>query len=148
MSKNNSEFAARLLAVQACYEMLQTKRALKLLVEEYLERGLEIDGEYEAKAKPKPSLFKEIIKQLDENLGQSLSLFEEHARTSEKDVESLLKAIALCGITELHNNHKVETALIIDEYLNVTHCFYEKGQVSYINGILDAVKQNARNAVA
>ncbi len=134
--KATPEFAARLMAVQACYEMLSTQRALKVLVDDYIGRGLEVDEDLEIKAKPKSSLFKFILSNLDENLGQANDQFKAHTKDTTKEVEPLLKAIALCGLSEMLAQ-KEDNAIIINDYLNVTHSFYEQGQVSFINGVLD-----------
>lgn len=141
--KTTPEFVARLMAAQACYEMLSTKRALRLLVYDYLERGLEVDEDLKITTKPKVSLFKKIIEALDENLAEINEKFQSLTTESEKDIEPLLKAIAFCGLSEL-KTQKEDSALIINDYLNVTHGFYEKGQVSFINGLLDnAAKKRA-----
>lgn len=135
--KATPEFAARLMAVQACYEMLSTQRALKVLVDDYMQRGLEVDEELEIKAKPKSALFKNIIKALDETLAETHEQFKSFTKESEKEVEPLLKAIAYCGLCEIQTQ-KEDSAIIINDYLNVTHSFYEQGQVSFINGVLDS----------
>ncbi len=145
---NSSEFAARIMAVQACYEMLHTKRPLKILINEYLERGLEIDTEsfqeqgVTVNTKAHKALFKKIILTLNEQLGNVEEILEAHVKKKEdkkKEIEPLLKAIALCGICEILAHQEYDTAIIIDDYLNVTHGFYEQNQVSFLNGILDSV---------
>lgn len=134
--KTTPEFAARLLAVQACYEMLSTKRALKLLIDDYIERGLEVDENIEIKTKPKSSLFKVIMTSLDENLAETNELFKKLTQDSDKEIENLLKSIAFCGLSEIKAGLN-DRPIIINDYLNVTHSFYEQGQVSFINGVLD-----------
>ncbi len=135
--KMTPELAARLMAVQACYEMLSTRRALKVLIDDYIQRGLEVDEENNVKVKPKSALFKTIITDLDGHLAKVDEVFKECTKENSKDVEPLLKAIAYCGLSEIITK-KQDKGLIINDYLNATHSFYEQGQVSVINGILDS----------
>ena len=62
----------------------------------------------------------------------------------EKEIDPLLKSILLCGVTELLSHQDIDAPIIIDDYLNVTHAFYEKQQVSFVNGILDKVASTLR----
>lgn len=143
--KMTPELSARLMAVQACYEMLSTQRALKVLIDDYLQRGLEVHEDSDIKTKPKNALFKTIITDLDENLAKVDETFKECTKENIKDVEPLLKAIAFCGLSEIITG-KEDKALIINDYLNATHSFYEQGQVSVINGILDTASANLKTA--
>lgn len=56
----------------------------------------------------------------------------------DKSPEPLLMAIICCALAEILVHQDIDKALIIDDYLNITHGFYEKNTVSFINGILDS----------
>ena len=43
--KNNKEYIARLMAVQACYQMVHNRKPVQEVIEEYLESGLKTDDE-------------------------------------------------------------------------------------------------------
>ncbi len=171
MSKNkanNKELSARLMAVQAYYQALQNKTPARLLAAEFLERGLETD-EGEEIAAPHGGLFKKILFSLDErsleineilnaNINKNevpviaIVVEEEEGEDQEekptpppeKEIEPLLKSILLCGVCELLAHQEIDAALIINDYLNVTHAFYEKQQVSFVNGVLDKVSSLLR----
>ena len=55
-----------------------------------------------------------------------------------RDFEPLLKAILICGVAEILAN-KVDSPIIINDYLNVAHGFYGQGEVNLVNAILDSV---------
>ncbi len=146
---NNKELAARFLAVQACYEMFQTGKSLRVSMNEYLDRGLQMDDGEEGIETTEPSrtLFKKILSSLHERLSDVEDVFQGHMAqkaNADKETEPLLKAILFCGICEILAHQDIDAPLIMDDYLNVTHGFYEKGQVSLVNGVLDTLSKNLR----
>ena len=50
----------------------------------------------------------------------------------------------MCGAWELLAHAEADTALIIAEYLNVAHAFYDQGEAKLIHAILDQVKAAIR----
>jgi len=156
--KQNKEFISRLMAVQACYQMIHNKKAMKLIIDEYLESGLKTDDEPEEgeekvaqpeeleaiKILPHGGLLKKILLNLEERRTEIEDIVKAHI-SSEKDVEPLLYSIILCGVCELLQHIKTDSPLIVNDYLNVTHEFYPKSQVSFVNGILDSVAKAVRD---
>ena len=55
--------------------------------------------------------------------------------------EHLLHSILLAGTYELMAHHDVDQPIIINDYLNVAHAFYSKGEVSMVNAILDTMRK-------
>ena len=51
----------------------------------------------------------------------------------------------MCAACELLINTQIDTPIIINDYLNVAHGFFEQGEVTLINAILDKVAKSARN---
>ncbi len=125
------------------------------------------EGEEEI-VKPQGALFKRILLSLDSRLGDIGEILAANVNKKEapviivekddneeeqeneandevkppppeKEIEPLLKAILLCGVAELLSHQDIDKALIINDYLDVTHSFYEKQQVSFVNGVLDKV---------
>ncbi|MGH1375990.1 MAG: transcription antitermination factor NusB [Alphaproteobacteria bacterium] len=154
------EFAARLMAVQAYYQTLQNKKPIKSVIPEYLERGaVHVDNEEDGDEgddtlKPQGTLFKKILSDLDQRLAEVDEIVHANLNakiqrpkkdeegvfeTFTKEPEPLLKAILFCAVCELLCNLDEDTPLIINDYLNVTHGYYERQQVSLVNGILDKV---------
>lgn len=173
---NNKELSARLLAVQAYYEVLHNEKPLCLVIEECLERGLRLDDNDEL-APPQSSLFKKILTSLDTRLaeiddilaanvhkkeGPAPVIVADDSETNdnkdvvapdegpaspppEKKMEPLLKSILLCGICELLEHQDIDSPIIINDYLNVTHAFYEQQQVNFVNGVLGKVASVLRD---
>jgi len=150
-NKINKEFVSRLMAVQAFYQIIHNKKPMRIVVDEFLVRGLETDEEHSNTAsdikllemKPNGGLFKKILFNLDERLPEIEEILKAH--TKDKSLESLLKSILLCGICEILVNTETDAPIIVNDYLNVTHEFYDQGQVAFVNGILDAVSRLVRD---
>jgi N utilization substance protein B len=156
--KQNKEYISRLMAVQACYQGIYNKKAIKLVIDEYLEDGLKTDDEPEdgqeqealpeeveaIKILPHGGLLKKILLGLEERRDEIEDIVKAHI-TSPKDVEPLLYSILLCGVCELLQHIKTDTPIIVNDYLNVTHEFYPKSQVSFVNGILDSAAKTLRD---
>lgn len=156
----NKELSARLMAVQACYQMSQNQRPIRMIAEEYLARKEHLDVDFDLLPKPHNTLFKRILISLDERLAEINEIVSAHLpkkksktekegeegehTSAQKEMEPLLKAIITCGVAEILCHDDIETALIIDDYLNVTHSYYEKQQVALINGVLDNVAKLLR----
>ncbi len=142
----NKELSARIMAVQAYYEITQNKKPIRITVQEHLERDQYIDIDGEELPKPHGGLFKRILFSVDDRHVEVEGVLSTHypPKESGKEMEPLLKSILVCGITEILVHDDIDTALIIDDYLNVTHCYYEKQQVSLVNGILDKIAKLIR----
>ncbi len=134
---NNKELAARLMAVQAYYQNLQNKKPVSALIQEYLDRGMVEFQDSDEPVKPHGVLFKKILLNLDKRLIEINEILNVHL--GKKEIEPLLKSILLCAVGELLTHQDIDAPLIIDDYLNVTHAFYEKQQVSLVNGVLDKI---------
>ena len=55
-----------------------------------------------------------------------------------------MKAILRAGTYELLARKDVPVGTVINEYLDVTHAFYDKREAGFVNGLLDAVAKSAR----
>lgn len=154
----NKDLVARMMAAQACYQLLQNQRPVPEVVQEYLERGMPIEmGADEDNSdiqifKPRGILFKNIITNLHKRLYEIDAILlssvkksaDQEAVLKPKEIEPLLKSIMLCGITELLSHQEIDTPIIVNDYIDVTHSFYGKGQAGFVNGILDNVARALR----
>ncbi|MFP4098458.1 MAG: transcription antitermination factor NusB [Alphaproteobacteria bacterium] len=152
---NNKEFIARLMAVQACYQMIYNKKPVQMVVEEYLAEGLQTDDELENIDEgtevvrisdtilPHGGLFKKILYNLEDRRSELKDILGAHINTA-KDIEPLLQAVLLCGACEILENTKTDYPIILNDYLDITHEFYPQAQVAFVNGILDAVSKSLR----
>ncbi len=140
-ARSQSRAAARLAAVQALYqhEMEATPEA-RLLDEFHQHRlGAEIDDDRYADAET--AFFDDLVKgvlarrdEIDRLIAEKLALGWTLARL-DKTMVQILRA----GAYELLARKDVPTGAAISEYVDVAHAFFEKGEASFVNGVLDAI---------
>jgi N utilization substance protein B len=100
---------------------------------------MEIDGE--KLARPDGALLRDIVYGVEDRRIEIESVIAANLKKDAggRKIEPLLHAILICGAYELLVHQKIDAPIIINDYLNVTHSFYEKGEVALVNGILDAL---------
>ena len=107
----------------------------------------EVEGE--KLVSPDPAVFKTILYGVDERFLELETIviahFQQDKEGQNKKIEPLLKAVFLCGAYELFVRQDIDSPIIINDYLNVTHAFYEQGEVNLVNGILDAISKIVRD---
>ena len=132
--------AARLRAVQALYQKMQNNQPTRAVVQEYLEFRSEMDVDGEPLVPPDGALFKQILFGVDERLQELESIVDANLKKDapNRNVEPLLRAILLCGCYEILIS-EVDYPIVINDYLNVGHAFYERNEVGLINGVLDSI---------
>jgi len=145
-SRKARSTSARLFAVQAVYQALQTNKSPASLIDEFLQHHVGMDLEDGEMVTPDESLFKSILAGVtnrSDEIGAILS-----ARQASPDIENILKSILHCGIYELLGHADIDAPIIISDYLNVTHGFYGGSEPKLVNGILDAVAKEIRGQAA
>jgi len=55
-------------------------------------------------------------------------------------------AILLAGAYELVHRRDVPPRVVINEYVEIAHAFYDQGEPSFINSVLDRVARQVRPA--
>jgi N utilization substance protein B len=133
--------AARLAAVQVLYTKkmlgLSEKEALKNFQEHFSGKNLEESSAI----KPDIIFLQDLVggvctrdKQLSEIIEPNLSEAWKIDR-----IDSILLNILKCATLELLLFPQVDTAIIISEYLDITHAFFDKKEVGFVNGILHKI---------
>jgi len=150
--KNNSKAgsprsAARLAAVQALYQLAagENDKAEQVATEFVAHRlGAEVDGDQFVEADE--PLFSDILKgswerrdELDEMVKPFLT-----ANWALDRIEPIIHAIFRAGSYELIARPDIPTAVVINEYVDVAHAFYDQSEASFVNGVLDKVAKSAR----
>lgn len=138
--------AARLAAVQALYQMDLAKTDLNAVVTEFaLHRlGQTVDGdEYEAADE---AFFRDLVTgvvqhqlALDPMLDQRLAEGWRLGR-----IDSILRAILRAAAFELTERPDIPAKVIINEYVDVAHAFFEGDEPKVVNGILDRLAHDLR----
>ena len=156
---NNTHFKgrtiARLMAVQLLYQLIMNgqEAAEEDVIAEYLvfrdltqlkdlmKEGLDFANEQDFHAVDK-DFFKKLVngvlqskKSLEEALEDSLS-----SGGKSRDPEPIMKAILLMGVHEIKNHQDIDIAVIISDYLDITHAFFDQNEAKLVNGVLDNLK--------
>tara|TARA_B100001173_G_scaffold306508_1_gene313467 strand:+ start:48 stop:446 length:399 start_codon:yes stop_codon:yes gene_type:complete len=94
--------------------------------------------------------FKKYIKDVVSGTLERSELIEDTINNHlEKDInlkktDKLLKIILFSAVFELLFKHNIPKNVVISEYVNASEYFLEKGQISYLNAILDKLSKIIR----
>lgn len=142
----NQRGAARLAAVQALYQMELSGTGVLEIVSEFenFRLGQEIDGEQYLKADP--SWFRSIVsgvvrdqRALDPIIADSLTEGWPLSR-----LDATIRAILRAGVYELLERKDVPTAVIVTEYVEIAHAFFDEDEPKLVNAVLDSVARKLR----
>lgn len=141
-SKKAKLTAARLTAVQAIYQMAMSDMDEREAYEDYVSRrmGQEIEGDNYVPADTE--LFSKIIDGVSKNRDNIRDMVL--GALNGKKPEPLLQAIMFCGVYELMNHNDIDTPIIINDYMNVAHGFYDQSEANLVNAVLDRQAKNLR----
>lgn len=133
--------AARLAAVQALYQVEMGDDSVARVLTEFHEHrlGSEIEGETYIRADR--NLFDDIVSGAwarREELDALISRHLAEGWTLER-LDRPMRQILRAGVYELVARPDVPTAVIITEYVDVAHAFYEHREAAFVNGLLDRV---------
>lgn len=142
-SKKARLSAARLAGVQAVYQMALSGLSAREAYQDYVERrmGKETEGDQYIPADT------ELLSKLIQGVAEKRSDLNEMMKgplEGRKSPEPLLQAILFCGLYELLAHLDIDAPVIINDYLNVTHAFYDQKEVDLVNAILDRQAKNLR----
>jgi N utilization substance protein B len=144
--KASERSAARLAAVQAIYQMEVSGKGVVEVTAEFEAHwiGREIEGmTFNASDMP---FFRDLLagvvreqraidRATDETLAEGWPL---------KRIEAVLRAILRCAVFELMMRRDVPVRVVINEYVEIAHSFYEGEEPGLINGVLDAIAHKTR----
>lgn len=146
MTKPAERSAARLAAVQALYQMdVSGKGVIDALAEfEAFWLGREVEGiEFQPSDR---NFFRDIIsgvvdrqREIDVKVDKALAAGWPLAR-----VEAVLRAILRAGTYELMFRKDVPARVVITEYVDVTHSFYDEDEPGLVNAVLDTLAREVR----
>ncbi len=156
--------AARLAAVQALYQMdvagTDLNDVLREFESNYFKGAASGEGaggtpaekappatERPDAAKPDHKFLTEILNGVLAQQGEIDPIIDEQLREGWRlnRLDSILRAILRSGTYELKECRHVPVAVIIDEYLNIAHAFFEQDEPKVVNGVLDKLARRLRN---
>lgn len=136
-----SRTAARLNAVQAVYQMDMTGILPETVVDEFINYRLPVVDENSSLGFPDKELFCDLALGTAKDLEIIDRLITDVLMDgwSSERLESTLHAILRVGSYELKNRSSTPLPVIISEYVDVTHAFYDGKAIGLVNGVLDAI---------
>ncbi|MFN3701701.1 MAG: transcription antitermination protein NusB [Alphaproteobacteria bacterium] len=144
-SQSAQNRSARLLAVQTLYAVYHSGEPVREVAAEILARSESYELEGEKIIPPNKVLYQKIVTGVFERGADIEGIMTANIKNpKENDSEVLLKSILMCGIYELLAHHDIDVGIIINDYLDVAHGFYDSAQVKLVNGVLDSVAKILR----
>jgi N utilization substance protein B len=140
--------AARLAAVQALYQWQEGQDAPGDIVEQFLKVRIGESGEGSMRRDADRPLFKDGVEGTaghKEELQQTVSSALAHDWTWGR-VDRLVRAILLAGTYELVHRRDVPPKVAINEYVEIAHAFYDQGEPTFVNSVLDRVARQVRSS--
>ncbi|MGL4396899.1 MAG: transcription antitermination factor NusB [Hyphomicrobium sp.] len=148
--------AARLAAVQALYQMEVAGADLNDVIAEFLndrfaaaaagEPGDEAAGVEIAGADRQ--FFADILRGVLSRQREIDPLVNDQLASGWRlvRVDAILRAVLRAGVSELLSRPDVPARVVINEYINVSHFFFNEDEPRVVNGILDKVARKVRAA--
>jgi N utilization substance protein B len=134
--------------VQALYQMDVAGTDIDEVIEEFVSLRFGQDGEDEVVRGADPVFFSDILRgvirrqrEIDPMVDQALATGWRLVR-----VDSILRAILRAGVVELQERPDVPARVVINEYINVAHAFFDDEEPKVVNGILDRLAHRLRPA--
>jgi N utilization substance protein B len=138
--------AARLAAVQGLYQMDLAQTDLNAVIAEFkMHRFGRNEGE-DAIAGADATFFAELLRgvvrrqrEIDPMVDQQLATGWRLAR-----VDAILRAMLRAGAFELLERPDVPGRVVINEYIEVAHAFFDQDEPKVVNGVLDKLARRLR----
>jgi N utilization substance protein B len=140
--------AARLAAVQALYQWQEGQDEPAAIIEQFLNVRTGESGEGGMRRDADKPLFKDVVEgtvshkeELEKTVSSALAQDWTWAR-----VDRLVRAILLAGAYELIHRRDVPPKVAINEYVEIAHAFYDQGEPTFVNSVLDRLARQERAA--
>ncbi|MBC7135611.1 transcription antitermination factor NusB [Oceanibaculum nanhaiense] len=146
-AKSRGRSVARLQAVQILYRIEMTEEPPQTALPDFLASASAGEVEGEALSQTDVSLLKEIVhgvfhraeKDIDPILSAVLP-----ADWPLDRLESVMRAILRAAGFEMLAKGEVPARVVINEYVDLTHAFFEGKEPGFVNGVLDKIARTLR----
>ncbi len=138
--------AARLAAVQALYEMEVAGAAADPVLRDFLQNRWPAEPGQPSLVEPDSELLTGLVRGVTERIPDLDGMIEPalSGRLSLNRLETLLRIILRAGTFELLTLGEIPAAVIINEYVDVAHAFFDEAEAAMVNGILDRLARTLR----
>ena len=138
--------AARLAAVQALYQMDMTAIDMREVIAEFEAHrlGKEVEGGKYCEAEA--AFFRDIVEGVVREQRRIDPLIDQHLAEGWRlnRLDSILRAILRAGAYEMLKRPDVPARVVITEYVDLAHAFFEGEEPKVVNGILDRLGHEHR----
>lgn len=143
---NNARRLARLAAVQGLYQLALTDVDAAEIIKRFRADPCVLLQEEQTVIAVDTELFARIVAGVTENTADLDAMLAGalDARLSVERLEPLLKAILRAGVFELHHSPDVNAGIIINDYVDVAHSFFDAKEPGLVNAILDRLGKTLR----
>lgn len=157
-SKGRPRTAARLLAVQALYQIEMSDLPVRGVIEEFLAHRMdqsanpapELESDDDAEdmgfGTPDEGHFRRVVDAacVDREAVDGLLSAALPAEWPLARLDSTLRAVLRAGASELLSHGDVPAAVVISEYVDVSHAFHGDREPAFVNGLLDTIARRVR----
>ena len=140
--------AARLQAVQALYQIEIADADVGAAIDQVTRYGLgrEVEGA-DRLADADSELFVDIVRGLSARQGEiDQHINEALCGRGVARLDNVVRAIVRAGAYELAARADIPARVVINEYVDLAHAFFDGGQASFVNGVLDRLARALRGA--
>jgi len=138
--------AARLAAVQALYQMELTGTGADEMALEFADYRFGKEAEISPVGLPDEEFFGAIVRgvphhqvEIDRSIARCLSSDWKLER-----IDSVLRAVLRAAAFELIDRKDVPAKVVIDEYVDIAHAFFEGDEPGFVNAALDKLAHRKR----
>jgi N utilization substance protein B len=138
--------ASRLAAVQAIYQMELTGEDAETVASEFADHRFGRETEISPAGLPDEEFFGAIVRgvphaqvEIDRSITRCLS-----ANWRLERIDSILRAILRAASFELIERKDVPAKVVIDEYVEIAHAFFQGEEPSFVNAALDKMAHRKR----
>lgn len=144
--KSQARSAARLAAVQALYQQQMEKTALARLLNEFHQHRLGQEIEDDQYADAEVEFFDDIVSGVDARREEIDELLQSKLAEGWKidRLDKTMVQILRCGAYELLARPDISKKVVISEYIDVAHAFFDAKESKFVNGVLDSVGKAVR----
>ncbi|GAB4235971.1 MAG: transcription antitermination factor NusB [Kiloniellaceae bacterium] len=131
--------AARLLAVQALYQIAVGQESAKQVLQEFLQHRVEEDIEGLKHASVNRELLAELVEgatRKAEELDDMIAAVLDEDWTLDR-LEILLRGLLQAATYELAERLEVPARVVISEYVDLANAFFDGRETAFVNGLLD-----------
>jgi transcription antitermination protein NusB len=141
-----SRSQARLAAVQALYQMDLAETDVAEVLEEFRAHPLVDETEPSTPGDPDAEHFARLLRGVVARQRDIDPLIDAQLATGWRlvRIDSILRAILRAGAFELMDLKEVPARVVISEYLEVAHAFFEGDEPKVVNGVLDQLARKLR----